>query len=29
MNKEEMYQGLRDVGYTEKQIEKLLVSKLT
>ena len=29
MNKEEMYQGLRDVGYTEKQIEKLLVSELT
>ena len=29
MNKEEMYQGLRDAGYTEKQIEKLLVSELT
>ena len=29
MNKEEMYQGLRDVGYTKKQIEKLLTSELT
>ena len=29
MNKEEIYQGLRDAGYTEKQTEKLLASELT
>ena len=29
MEKEEMYQGLREVGYTEKQIEKLLTREFT